>query len=160
MQSGCARLDNRGAGTELQGCAGIVTVFICSLPWFLTHDTTSQFKQSECILNYIKAVGQPFSFVLIVHFQAEQLSQSTNVSVYTSVLLQREAHPVVRQLKSHLNEGVGTDSTLLDPSFGKGSVGEDVELHVIGQGLGDRQRLGDLLLALREANPNTEHQQE
>ncbi len=70
------------------------------------------------------------------------------------VLLQWEAHPVVGQLKSHLNEGIWTDSTLLDLSFAKVSEDKNVEVHVVSQGLGDRQRLGDLLLALRQTHPN------
>lgn len=48
-----------------------------------------------------------------------------------SVLPQREAHPVVGQLKSHLNETIGADSTLFDLSFAKVSKGENMEVHVI-----------------------------
>lgn len=47
------------------------------------------------------------------------------------ILRQREAHPVVGQLKSHLNECIGTDSTLFDLSFAKVTKGEDMEVHII-----------------------------
>lgn len=71
------------------------------------------------------------------------------------VLLQRDAHPVVGQLKSHLDEGIWTDSTLLDRSFAKVSEDKDVEDHIVSQGLGHCQRLRYLLLTLRRTHPNS-----
>lgn len=61
----------------------------------------------------------------------------------------REAHPVIGQLKSHLNEGIWTDSTLLDFSFAKILEGENVEVNVVSKRLGHCQRLGDLLITLQ-----------
>lgn len=58
-------------------------------------------------------------------------------------------HSVVGQLQCNLKEGVGTDATLLDLVFAKVPEDQDVDVHVVGERLGCRQRLRDLLLALR-----------
>ncbi len=68
-------------------------------------------------------------------------------------------HPVVGQLKSHLNEGIWTDSTLLDLSFAKVLKAKNMEVHIIGQGLGYCQRLRDLLLTLKQTQSNSDHKQ-
>lgn len=66
----------------------------------------------------------------------------------TAIRLQWNTHPEVGQLKSHLNEAVWTDSTLLDFSFAKFLEGENMEVHIISQRLGHSQRLSDLLFTL------------
>lgn len=74
-------------------------------------------------------------------------------------LLQREAYPVVGQLKSQLNEGVWADSALFDLPFAKFFKGENVDVHVVSQGLGHGQGAGDLLLTLRRTHASRSDQQ-
>lgn len=57
-------------------------------------------------------------------------------------------HSVVGQLQRNLKEGVGTDATPLHLVFAKVSEDEDVYVHIVGERLGRRQRLRDLLLTL------------
>lgn len=94
----------------------------------------------------------------------EPKEQTDFIKRYTStcsittkyVPLQREEYPVVGQLKRNLNKGIRVDSTLLDLWFAEVSEDDNVHVHIVSKGLGHCQRLGDLLLTLRETKPNNE----